>query len=384
MMKLLKNRKLAIIIAVIVMIAATVFGVLKPVNTPANNDPSAPPGNNPPVVTSPPQTDTPPQVITPPPTQNEVAFLVSDNANVLANNTINYILSENIVLMQQSNGAQIAVVTIDSFDGTDDEIGTYAESLFIGYGVASNGMLLLLLTEENNEGVWLVTGPGVSGAFTNNMVNQYLDRFFYDEYAGTVDAAVREISEALFAWYAGSYRISQNVTQPDQPDQNYTDGYTPDYTTATVFLVIFILFILMMVMMTASNDRRRHRMYYTHMGMPIPRYHWWFMWGPRPYRTWYRSHYHFNQWRGPRGPRGPGGFGGGGFGGGGGRGGFGGGRPPSGFGGGGRSGGFGSGGFGGGGRSGGFGGGFGGGGRSGGFGGGLGGGGRSGGFGGRR
>ena len=358
------------------MIAATVFGVLKPSSSPAVSEPTAPP------VTTPPA-----QSVTPP-TQQEVSFLVMDDAGVLTDMTRSYLITANIDLMQRSQGAQIAVATIEHLSGTDDEVRTHIEKLFADKGIANNGMLLFIVTGEGEEGVWLYAGPGISGAFTDNMIDQYLNRFFFsDQFAGTVDAAVREISDALFAWYGENYQVNQ-------PQQNYSQSYYGDssnQSTLLVFLVIFILLIVMIIGMSAGSDRRRHRMYYSHMGMAVPPYHWWFLWGPRPYRTWYRSHFHYNNWRGgprgpggfggpPRGPRGPGGFGGG--------------RPPSGFGGGGRSGGSfgggrsgggfgGSGGFGGGRSGGGFGGsgGFGGG-RSGG---GFGGGGRSGGgFGGGR
>lgn len=338
-MKLLKNWKFAISIAVVVMIAATVYGVLKPASSHSGAEAYAPP------VTSPPA-----QVTTPQPPVQDISFLITDNAGVLTESTRSHIISENNTLMQQRQGAQIAVVTLERYPNTD--LGEYAENLFIDKGVARNGMLLLLITEEYDG--WFVVGPGISGAFTNSMVQQYLDTYLWPGVdARNYDAAVSKFLNSLFLWYSGQYREAQgNQTQP-----GYVIGYEPDYTTLIVFLVIFILFIVMIVMMNVSGDRRRHRLYYTHLGMPIPRYHWWFMWGPRPYRTWYRSHFHYNNWRG--GPRGPGGFGGGG------RGGFGGGgRPPGGFGGGGR-GGFGGGSFGGGGR-----GGFGGGGRSGGFGGG--------------
>ncbi len=66
------------------------------------------------------------------------------------------------------------------------------------------------------------------------------------------------------------------------------------------FLLLFALFIFIGVI---SADRRRFRAYYMHMGMPIPPYYFWYMWGGLPYR----------HWRGPPGPGpgpGPGGFGG--------------------------------------------------------------------------
>jgi len=290
---------------------------------------------------------------------------VTDDARVLTEATRQDIISANLDLEQRCNGAQIVIVTVEYLDGMPSD--EYAMRLFNDWGVgdasADNGMLLLLATEELKG--WLIVGTGIAGAFTDAMAGDYLDRYFFPEVdARNYDTAVRNISEALFSWYAGYYGVNQERTDNapsssawsggnDQYDYYYptTYGYSSWSGTIILFFLVFFI-IIIVVIISASTDRHRYRAYYMHMGMPIPRYHWWYMLGHRPYRVWHHSH-----WRGPRGPRGPGGFGGpprgprgpGGFGGS-----SGGGRP------GGSSGGFG--GFGGAGRSGGGFGGFGGGG----------------------
>ena len=297
---------------------------------------------------------------------------VTDAANVLTENTRQDIIDSNIDLMERGRGAQIIIVTVQYLDGMP--IDEYASLLFNSWGVGSeadNGMLLLLATEEG--AAWLVVGAGIAGAFTNDMANQYLNTYLRPEFENrNFDAAVRSICEALFTWFAEYYGLNQDISQNVQAEShpgvylcqscgieyyNETDArlcYQADRaaqrTNGIVLLVILGLLLVVIIALAAGGDRRRHRMYYTHLGMPVPPYHWWFMWGARPHRMWYRSNFHNNR-RGPRGPRGPGGFGGSGGGGrsGGGFGGFGG------SGGGGRSGGgFGGfGGSGGGGRSGG-------------------------------
>ena len=299
-------------------------------------------------------------------------YYVTDDAGVLTEKTRQDIISANIDLELKCNGAQIVIVTVEYLNGVPSD--EYASRLFNDWGVgareANNGMLLLLATEEQKG--WLTVGAGISGAFTNNMVNAYLDSYFWPEVdARNFDTAVRNICEELFSWYAGYYGVNQdrNEGAPVQPTPGYSVqedyyshsyGYNPYPVMALVFWFFLFLVVFIIIIAAARSDRRRHSAYYVHMGMPIPRYHWWYMWGHRPYRLW-----HYNHWRGPRGPRGPGGFGGpprgpGGFGGssgggsgrsGGGFGGFGGssggGRSGGGF------GGFGGGGFGGGGSRGG-------------------------------
>ena len=258
-------------------------------------------------------------------------FFVTDVAGVLTEETKNDIIHSNIDLMELCLGAQIVVVTIKYLDGMyADE---YAMRLFSNWGVGDskldNGMLLLLVTEELRGG--LVPGSGIIGFWDNDTIDRYLDAFFWPEVDNrNFDTAVRNICEELFSWYASYYNVEiddGNKIQPHYPDDSnfarppIEGGGNQVYVTAPrvsffslivpFFLIGFIIFIFIVI--AASNDRHRYRAYYMHMGMPIPRYHWWFMMGHRPYRVWYHNH---NRWRGPRGPggyggppRGPGGYG---------------------------------------------------------------------------
>ena len=253
-------------------------------------------------------------------------YYVTDDADVLTEATRRDIVDANIDLESTCRGAQIVIVTIEYLGGLPSD--EYATRLFNDWGVGSraenNGMLLLLATQELKG--WLVVGAGITGAFTNRMVNDYLDRYFWpDVDAGNFDAAVRKICDALFTWYADYYGVNQPASNSQYGNIGVGLG---------VFLVIVILIFLFIMIVAASSDRRRYHTYYMGMGMPVPRYRWWYMWGTRPHRVWY--HNRRGGPRGPRGPRGPGGYGG----------------PPRGTGGGGRSGG-GFGGFGGSGGSGG-------------------------------
>ena len=304
-------------------------------------------------------------------------FYVTDSANVLTEATRRDIITSNLDLEVRCQGAQIVVVTIEYLG--DMQADEYAVQLFndwcVGASEANNGMLLLLVTEEFRGGISV--GAGIESVFNEEMQSDYLNMYFWDEVdARNYDTAVRNICEALFSWYAGYYGVNQDyqggdayIPAPEYPpyaQPTPSQGPSGEVVTTTysfggvlmVFWLIIFFIVILVIISAASADRRRHRAYYVHMGMPIPRYHWWYMWGPpRPYRVWH--HRHHNNWRGPGGPRGPGGFGGprtpprggGGSSGGGGS------RPGGGF------GGFGGGGFGGGsGRSGGGFGGFGGGG----------------------
>ncbi len=289
-------------------------------------------------------------------------YYVADYAGVLSDDIEERIISANVDLEQKCKGAQIVVVTVEYLDGMyADE---YAMTLFNNWGVGSktenNGMLLLLAPGENK--FWLTVGAGISGSFTDRMANEYLSKYFEDEFdKGNYEKATENILEELFSWYAGYYNVNQNNSGGSY--SNYDDGYYyyDDYGYDGGFSIIvwlFIILIIVLVFVSAiAADRRRHYAYYQHLGIPVPAYHFWYIWGG-PHRVWWYGPGGPGWRQGPRGPRGPGGRppGGGSSGGFGGFGGFGG-RP----GGGGRGGG-GFGGFGGGGGMGRGGGGFGGGG----------------------
>jgi len=276
-------------------------------------------------------------------------FFVTDAAGVLTEKTKNDIIDANIDLMDKCRGAQIVIVTIKYLDGMyADE---YAMRLFNNWGVGDaeldNGMLLLLVTEERRGG--LVPGSGIISLWDDATIDKYLDAHFWPEVDnGNFDTAVRNICEELFSWYAGYYGIDTGESEYAQPPVSGGDSYTRppvssgdnnmqppvsgggsssqstgsgaltiiSFFAMLVPFLIILSIVVVIIVIAASADRRRYRSYYTHMGIPIPRYHWWFAWGHRPHRVWYHNR-HMHRPRGPRGhsgfggpPRGHGGYGG--------------------------------------------------------------------------
>lgn len=250
-------------------------------------------------------------------------FYVNDPAGVLSEALKSDIVAVNGELEYYCDGAQVVVVAVEYLDGMySDE---YALQCFNDWGVgsdtANNGMLLLMATEENK--VWLTVGSGIQGAFTDDMANKYLEEYFYYDYDnGDYDAAVTSLFPQLMYWYenhygntffsdiygSGNSGYDEEYVYPDEEhyyeDNYYSVGYSPFawIMSAISNLFFFIVVFVVIFIVVINNDRRRYRAYYTHMGMPIPPYHFWFLWsGP---------HRHWRGPRGPRGPGGPGGFGG--------------------------------------------------------------------------
>jgi tetratricopeptide (TPR) repeat protein len=158
-------------------------------------------------------------------------FYVADYAGVLEQDTKNNIIDSNSHetngLETLCDGAQIVVVTVEYLDGMySDE---YAMTLFNDWGVGSaeynNGMLLLLATKENK--AWLTVGSGITGVFTDSMVDSYFDRYFWKDYdAGDFDDAVNNMLEPLFTWYADYYGVDSGTATDVFPNMTKAEHKT--------------------------------------------------------------------------------------------------------------------------------------------------------------
>ena len=295
-------------------------------------------------------------------TEQSEDYYVSDYAGVLSAETKQNIIAANADsngIEVLCDGAQIVVVTVKYSEGTPSD--EYAAQLFNDWqvgGKSNNGMLLLLVTEEKKG--WLEVGSGIRSYWTGSRIDNLLEKYFWNDVdAGKYDAAVTTLMAQLFSWYAEEYGVKTtpyapapdyNQFQPAPPQRVGVFGGIFGFLFSGTFWIIALIVIAILVMNSAS-DRYRYRTYYRMRGIPMPRYRWWYMWGPtRPHRVWHMNNH--NRRPPPGGRGGPGGGGFGGFGGSGGSGGsFRGGGGSSGGGGGRSSGGFG--GFGGGGSRGG-------------------------------
>lgn len=276
--------------------------------------------------------------------QKSEEFYVNDSAGVLSNGVEQNIIDANGALEHYCSGAQIVVVTVDYSDGMySDE---YANKLFYEWGVGddreNNGMLLLLIIEEGKG--WLATGDGIDGAFTDDIANEYLEEYFWDDFDdGNYDEAVSTLMSKLLLWYQDYYNVdlggASNTPESNVPSPPYQQSGSSSFLSYILSFLLrnltFIIILVIILVIITRSDRRNYYSYYTHIGMvPPSRYRFWYLWGmSRPYKSWRPPNNH----RG--GPGGPGGFGPG-------PGGFGGGpggnnfrNPPRGSGGGGRSGG---------------------------------------------
>lgn len=231
---------------------------------------------------------------------------VNDFAHVLSDQTISN-LDDLCLQLDQKAHAQVAVVTINSLDGSDIESYSFALAQQWGVGLGSKstnrGVLILLAVKDHkyrfevSYGLEQILPDGKVGGFGREAVPLLKQ--------GNYDGAIRLMTLRVTNVVAQDANIQLTGTSQSAPPESSTPGLS----AGTIFWLIVVVVIL--------------------LATPLRRvFFWWLLFSGGP------------RWSGGRGG-GFGGFGGGGFGGGGG-GGFGG------------FGGSGSGGFGGGGASGGW------------------------------
>jgi uncharacterized protein len=244
-------------------------------------------------------------------------FYVADYAGVLKNTTKDMIIDVNTDsengLEALCDGAQIVVVTVKYLDGMySDE---YAMTLFNNWGIgdskANNGMLLLLATEENKG--WLEIGAGIKSYWSEREIDSLLEKYLW-KYAdvGQYDEAVSSVLEPLLLWYADHYVVNWTNTgeEPfwDDPEYGLASPDTQGGGQLVLFGMISVMIAVMVLLGVFANliprnnyDRYYYDSYYSHIGMPPPRYHFWYRWGrSRPHRIWHRQNYdRRGNWHGP-------------------------------------------------------------------------------------
>ena len=161
------------------------------------------------------------------PTSN---FYVNDYANILSNETENYIMENSVSLASQTS-AQIVVVTVPNLDGASLE--EYATRLFREFGIGdnkeNNGLLLLLALEEREMRVEV--GYGLEGILpdgkTGRFQDEYMIPFFRED---NFDEGMLNGYKAFFQEVANYYEYDGIIDEPIE-----------DETTIEDFTVLFMI-----------------------------------------------------------------------------------------------------------------------------------------------
>lgn len=223
---------------------------------------------------------------------------VSDFANVIDSDVEQDIIDANMML-EEMNGVQIAVVTVDFLDGADIE--DYAYELFNQWGIGSaennNGVLLLLAIGEEN--YYCLAGTGLNNVLSGGRIKLLLNEYLEPDFAsGDYSAGVSKTFDAI-------YNIVKDTNGTpiiqDTDDHNTTTNIRvnknqSNIISTIVFLVILSFIILCIISFTRPRSYRRRPHMRGFFGPPII------------IHDHHDHHRHDRHDRGPRPPRG--GFGG--------------------------------------------------------------------------
>ncbi len=164
---------------------------------------------------------------------------VNDFAGIL-NAEEKAMIDGKLVAIEQSTGAQVAVVTVRTI-GDDETIETYAEKLFREWGIGSadrdTGLLLLVAVDDRQ--MRIEVGYGLEGAVTDiqsgNIIRQVLTPAFQaGEYGQGISSAV----DALSATISGSPEAAQ-YSAPSSQSSNSGEW------SGGIFFLIIVVFNIM-------------------------------------------------------------------------------------------------------------------------------------------
>ena len=213
------------------------------------------------------------------------AFYVADYADVLSEETEQYIIDQNEALFE-ATGGQIVVVAVDFMDGMDS--ADYAMAVAekwggIGDAERNNGFLLVYAVGENK--VWAMAGAGIEDALSASTIEGWLEDDFYDGYdAGEYDSATRAFFDDVYGWYESYYATSSTgaVSQPvpdyeylPQPENDHFYTYTGSSLVGTLLSLFLAPLIVVIIVVAILADGWRYRRYhrrYMGPGMPPPPY----------------------------------------------------------------------------------------------------------------
>lgn len=168
-------------------------------------------------------------------------FYVNDYANVLSEETENYIINTNVEL-EKKTGAQAVVVTINSLDGKSIE--AYSTRLFREFGIGdkekNNGLLILLVVNDRKSRIEV--GYGLEGALTDGKTGRIQDEYMIPYYSNNDwESGIKNGFDACLSAIIDEYDIAiEGVNYIEISDEE-------EFETAVEIIAIIIIIIIMML-----------------------------------------------------------------------------------------------------------------------------------------
>ncbi len=166
-------------------------------------------------------------------------FYAADYANILSDETENYIISQSKALYDQT-GAQIVAATVESLDGKD--VREYAIELGRGWKIGSeknNGVLILLSLGERQ--IDVEGGYGLEGAIPDSksgrLIDNYAVPYLKDD---NFDEGILNLYKAIVGEVCAEYGIE--VPDGSKPAEQTDDG--EDVNVGFIIVALFFIVII--------------------------------------------------------------------------------------------------------------------------------------------
>ncbi|WP_075619836.1 TPM domain-containing protein [Paenisporosarcina indica] len=161
----------------------------------------------------------------------------------LLNNEQKTEINQMAARLDDATGAQIAVLTVNSLDGTD--IQSFANQAFreykLGNAEKNNGVLLVIDIESRK--LWVEVGYGLEGALPDGKVGRILDEYTIP-YASKdqFDLAILNTMKVFYQEISTEYGWEGEAVTPVMSDQGGGGGSTSIITIIIILFVVFTIF----------------------------------------------------------------------------------------------------------------------------------------------
>lgn len=174
--------------------------------------------------------------------QQTPEFYVNDYANIISDETEQYIININKDLYNKT-GAQIVVVSVSSLDGYSIE--DYALEVFRSYGIGdkvkNNGVLFLVSVEDRETRIEV--GSGLEGRITDGKAGRILDNYVIPYFKdNNWNSGIENGFNAILEEVTSEYDISLDGTT-SAVDLNYESEHYENVQYLTAFIVFIVCLI---------------------------------------------------------------------------------------------------------------------------------------------
>lgn len=189
------------------------------------------------------------------------AFYISDLANVLSDETKEYVLNQSNALNEKTS-AQIVVATVNSLEGASiDEYGiALARKWEIGGGKEkSNGLLILLAPNERQ--IRIEVGDGLEGKINDSKSGRLIDKYAVPHFkSNDWDNGIHDLYTVILSEVYGEYGMEAPETVKDIATKVKDSGQNTVDDMVTIFISIAVIITSVVIsFFVRRNPRWRRR-----------------------------------------------------------------------------------------------------------------------------